>query len=100
VSLNIPGEETEIAILKKGAIIGESCLVHKTFRTNCTAREFTEFLVTPLDELVALQNDDPVFATKFMSMIIEQMAKKIYDSNQKVRDILNTNQGKIDEAIY
>ena len=100
VSLNIPGEETEVAVLEKGALVGESCMVHKQFRTNCTAREFTEFLVVPLDELMELEKDDPVFATKFMRMIIGQMAKKISDSNNKVREILSMGQGEIDEAVY
>ena len=100
VSLNIPGEETEVAVLEKGSLVGESCMVHKQFRTNCTAREFTEFLVVPLDKLVVLEKDDPVFATKFMRMIIGEMAKKISDSNNKVREILSMGRGEIDEAVY
>ena len=100
VSLNIPGEETEVAVLEKGSLVGESCMVHKQFRTNCTAREFTEFLVVPLDELVVLEKDDPAFATKFLRMIIGEMAKKISDSNSKVREILSMGQGEIDEAVY
>ena len=75
-------------------------MVHKQFRTNCTAREFTEFLVVPLDKLVVLEKDDPAFATKFLRMIIGEMAKKISDSNSKVREILSMGQGEIDEAVY
>jgi CRP-like cAMP-binding protein len=100
VSLNIPGDEIGVAVLEKGALVGESCMVHKTFRTNCTAREFTEFLVVPLDKLTELEKEDPVFAAKFMKMIVAQMSKKISDSNNRIREIMNVSQGNIDEVAY
>lgn len=100
VSLSIPGEEIGIAILGKGSLIGESCMVHKTFRTNCTAREFTEFLVVPLDKLNELEKEDSAFAAKFMKMIVAQMSKKISDSNNRIREIMNVSQGNIDEVTY
>lgn len=90
VSLSIPGEETEVAMLESGNIIGESCLVHEKFRTNCVAREFTEFLVTPRENLDKLMQEDPALGAKLLRIIISGMARKIYDSNQKMRDMLNT----------
>ena len=35
-----------------------------------------------------------------MRMIIGEMAKKISDSNNKVREILSMGRGEIDEAVY
>lgn len=99
VSLSIPVEETEVAVLEKGRIIGESCLVHEAYRTNCTAREFTEFLVTPRENLEKLLNDDPKLGAKLLQIIIKGMAHKIYDSNQRIRDMMNINSVDWEDTI-
>ncbi len=101
VSLTLPGEdETEVAILEKGGLIGESCLVHKAFRTNCTAREFTEFLSLPRERLEALVEKEPVTGNRVMKLFIGAMATKIYQSNRTIRDLMSSGRGEVDEGDY
>ena len=97
VSLSIPGDETEVALLGKGDIVGESCLVHESFGTNCTAREFTEFLIMSRDNMNKLLSEDPVLGTKILRIVISGMARKISDSNQKIHEIMYPREIPMDE---
>ena len=101
VTLTPPGEdETEVATLEKGGLIGESCLVHEAFRTNCTAIEFTEFLSLPREKLEALVEKEPVTGNRVMKLFIAAMATKIYQSNRTIRDLMNSGRGVVDEGDY
>lgn len=89
VSLNMPGDETEVSELVAGTLIGESDLMYGSYRTNCTARENTELLVIEADRLRKLVEEDPEFGTIILMMVIRGMSHKIYDTNMKISDIMN-----------
>ena len=63
------GKEAVIAILERGAFLGESCLVGQTVRTaTATTLEDSRILRIEKAVMLALLQKQPRFATAFMSV--------------------------------
>ena len=58
------GEGTEIARMKQGDILGESCFAYKTFSTGCIAEQFTELIGIKEEDLRKLTEADPALGVQ------------------------------------
>ena len=82
---NISSAPTEIALLRAGQFIGESCLSRNVFRLSGTAVEFTELLCISKAKLNALMETDPVIGVKLLRKFIESLSDKIARTNDVLR---------------
>ena len=65
------GKEAVVAILERGAFVGESCLVGQTVRT-ATATTIEDSCILRIDKAVMLRllQEEPKFAEAFMSYLL------------------------------
>ncbi len=82
---NISSAPTEIALLRAGKFIGESCLSRYVFRLSGTAVEFTELLCISKAKLNSLMETDPVIGVKLLRKFIESLSDKIARTNDVLR---------------
>ncbi len=85
------GKEAVVAILERGAFVGESCLVGQTVRT-ATATTLEDSKIICLDKAVMLRllKEQPRFAEAFMSYLLthsiriqEDLVDQLFNSSEK-----------------
>jgi CRP-like cAMP-binding protein len=85
------GKEAVIAILERGAFLGESCLVGQTVRT-ATATTLEDSRILRIDKVVMLRmlQEQPRFAEVFMSYLLthsirvqEDLVDQLFNSSEK-----------------
>jgi CRP/FNR family transcriptional regulator, cyclic AMP receptor protein len=85
------GKEAVIAILERGAFVGESCLVGQTVRT-ATATILEDARILRIDKAVMLRmlQEQPRFASAFMSYLLmhsvrvqENLVDQLFNSSEK-----------------
>ena len=85
------GKEAVIAILERGAFLGESCLVGQTIRT-ATATTLEDSCILRIEKAVMLLmlEEQPRFATAFMSYLLthsirvqEDLVDQLFNSSEK-----------------
>jgi len=76
------GGEKEIAFLRKGDVLGESCMTNQPFTLNCRAAQFTELLGIDKDDIRKLVDDDPTLGVKFFQQILVKVVGKLRTNNE------------------
>jgi len=85
------GKEAVVAILERGAFVGESCLVGQTVRT-ATATTIEDSCILRIDKAVMLRllQEEPKFAEAFMSYLLvhsirvqEDLVDQLFNSSEK-----------------
>ncbi len=85
------GKEAVVAILERGAFVGESCLVGQTIRT-ATASTIDASRILRIDKAVMLRllQEEPKFAEAFMSYLLvhsirvqEDLVDQLFNSSEK-----------------
>ena len=85
------GKEAVVAILERGAFVGESCLVGQTIRT-ATATTIEDSRILRIDKSVMLRllQEEPKFAEAFMSYLLvhsirvqEDLVDQLFNSSEK-----------------
>jgi CRP/FNR family cyclic AMP-dependent transcriptional regulator len=85
------GKEAVVAILERGAFVGESCLVGQTVRT-ATATTLEDARILRIDKAVMLSmlQEQPRFAEAFMSYVLthsirvqEDLVDQLFNSSEK-----------------
>ena len=85
------GKEAVIAILERGAFVGESCLVGQTIRT-ATATTLEDSCIRRIEKAVMLRllQEHPKFAESFMSYLLlhsirvqEDLVDQLFNSSEK-----------------
>lgn len=85
------GKEAVIAILERGAFLGESCLVGETVRT-ATATTLEDSRIVCIDKIVMVRmlHEQPTFAQAFMSYLLvhsirvqEDLVDQLFNSSEK-----------------
>ena len=85
------GKEAVIAILERGAFVGESCLVGQTVRTEtATTLEDSRILRIEKAVMLVMLQKQPPFATAFMSYLLthsirvqEDLVDQLFNSSEK-----------------
>ena len=85
------GKEAVIAILERGAFLGESCLVGQTVRTEtATTLEDSRILRIEKAVMLVMLQKQPPFATAFMSYLLthsirvqEDLVDQLFNSSEK-----------------
>ncbi len=85
------GKEAVVAILDRGAFLGESCLVGQTVHTaTATALEDCALLRIDKDVMIRLLHEEPPFAELFMSYLLahtiriqEDLVDQLFNSSEK-----------------
>lgn len=85
------GKEAVVAILERGAFVGESCLVGQTIRT-ATATTMEDSRIIRIDKsmMLHLLQEEPKFAEAFMSYLLvhsiriqEDLVDQLFNSSEK-----------------
>lgn len=91
----------EVGRLQKGDILGESCLVHDTYRLNGTTTEFTELLCIGKSELNQLITRYPALGTKMLTLFLANLSNKVTRANEVRQRLERYNHHRVDEsAVY
>ncbi|MCL2366324.1 MAG: cyclic nucleotide-binding domain-containing protein [Oscillospiraceae bacterium] len=75
------GGEIEIARLKKGDVLGESCMTNQPFTLNCRAEQFTELIGIDKEDIHKLVETDPILGAKFFQRILTKVVEKVRHNN-------------------
>jgi len=75
------GGEIEIAQLKKGDILGESCMNNQPFTLNCRALQFTELIGIDKGDIYNLVKNYPELGVMFFQQILMKVVAKMRTSN-------------------
>jgi len=75
------GGEIEIAHLKMGDVLGESCMTNQPFTLNCRAIQFTELVGIDKEDIMKLVETDPVLGVKFFQQILMKVVGKMRNNN-------------------
>ena len=75
------GKEYEIARLKKGDVLGESCLTYNTFTLSGRAVQFTELIGIKENEIQKMVDSNPILGVKFYQQILAKAVTKIRNEN-------------------
>ncbi|MCL2226146.1 MAG: cyclic nucleotide-binding domain-containing protein [Oscillospiraceae bacterium] len=75
------GGEIEVARLKKGDVLGESCMADHPFTLSCRAIQFTELIGIEKEEILKLVDSDPVLGVKFFRQILTKVVGKLRSHN-------------------
>ncbi|MDR0491618.1 MAG: cyclic nucleotide-binding domain-containing protein [Oscillospiraceae bacterium] len=73
--------EIEVAHLKKGDVLGESCVTHPLITLNCRAEQFTELIGIRKDDIQKIVRTDPVLGVKFYQLILSKVVGKLRNNN-------------------
>ena len=91
------GGEIEIARLRKGDVLGESCMTQTPFTLNCRAGQFTELIGIKSDDIQALVDADPALGVEFFQQILKKVVGKMRNNNQYS---LSMGGGAVDDSFY
>ncbi|MCL2080180.1 MAG: cyclic nucleotide-binding domain-containing protein [Oscillospiraceae bacterium] len=75
------GGEIEIARLRKGDILGESCMTDRPFTLNCRAIQFTELICIRKKDILKLVDTNPMLGVKFFQQVLMKVVGKIRTNN-------------------
>jgi len=75
------GGEIEIARLRKGDVLGESCMTATPFTLNCRATQFTELIGINKEDIRKLVDKDPQLGVKFFQQILTKVVTKMRNNN-------------------
>ena len=75
------GGEVEIARLRKGDILGESCMSNSVFSLNCRAAQFTELIGIKRGDIQKLVDTHPALGVKFYQLVLKKVVGKLRTSN-------------------
>ncbi|MDR2589651.1 MAG: cyclic nucleotide-binding domain-containing protein, partial [Oscillospiraceae bacterium] len=75
------GGEIDIARLKKGDILGESCMTNQPFTLNCRALQFTELIGISKREISRLIKSNPDLGVEFFQQILMKVVAKMRTGN-------------------
>ena len=73
--------EVEIATLKAGDVLGESCLTNNPFTLSCRAEQFTELLAINKADIQKLIENNPELGVRFFQQILMKVVAKIRKGN-------------------
>lgn len=80
----------EVARIRKGDVLGESCLTHQTFTLGAIAVQFTELIGIKQDNILKIVELNPALGAKFFQQILGKVALKLRKSNlEKTKDYDN-----------
>ncbi|HJT21952.1 MAG TPA: Crp/Fnr family transcriptional regulator [Nitrospira sp.] len=85
------GKEAVVAILERGAFLGESCLAGQAVRTaTATAMEDSTIVRIDKDAMIRVLHEEPAFAEMFMSYLLahtiriqEDLVDQLFNSSEK-----------------
>ena|GEM_PF-101341 len=75
------GGEIAIARLRKGDVLGESCMTKTPFTLNCRAGQFTELIGISSEDIQNLIATDPALGVKFFQQILTKVVGKMRQNN-------------------
>jgi len=75
------GGEIELAYLRKGDVLGESCMTNQPFTLNCRAEQFTELIAIDKEDIGRLVETHPSLGVKFFQQILTKVVGKMRTSN-------------------
>jgi len=75
------GGEIEIARLRKGDVLGESCMTNQMFTLNCRAVQFTELVCIDKEEIRKLVETRPELGVKFFQQVLMKVVGKMRNNN-------------------
>ena len=75
------GGEIEIARLRKGDVLGESCMTKSPFTLNCRATQFTELIGINSEDIEMLVDEDPVLGVKLFQQLLQKVVGKMRNNN-------------------
>ena len=75
------GGEIAIARLRKGDVLGESCMTKTPFTLNCRAEQFTELIGISSEDIQNLIATDPALGVKFFQQILTKVVGKMRQNN-------------------
>jgi len=76
------GGEIEIARLRKGDVLGESCMTNgQPFTLNCRADQFTELVGIDKEDIRRLVIEQPSLGVKFFQQILTKVVDKMRSNN-------------------
>ena len=75
------GGEIEIARLRKGDVLGESCMTQTPFTLNCRATQFTELIGISSDHIQMLVDTDPALGVQLFQEILKKVVGKMRNNN-------------------
>ncbi|MCL2391009.1 MAG: cyclic nucleotide-binding domain-containing protein [Oscillospiraceae bacterium] len=75
------GGEIEIAWLKKGDVLGESCMTNQPFTLSCRATQFTELIGIDKEDIMNLVSSDPSLGVVFFQQVLTKVVEKLRNSN-------------------
>lgn len=94
------GGEVEVARLRNGDILGESCVTHPLITLNCRAEQFTEMIGIRKDDIQKLVESDPILGIKFYQLILSKVVGKLRNNNlQSAATIDRTAQATIIDSV-
>jgi len=76
------GGEIEIARLRKGDILGESCMTNMPFTLNCRAMQFTELIGIDKGNIHKLVDSNCDLGVKFFQQVLVKVVGKMRTTNQ------------------
>jgi len=74
--------DVEVARLRKGDILGESCMTGQPFTLNCRAEQFTELIGIDKEDIDHLVSSYPNVGVMFFQQIITKVVGKLRSNNQ------------------
>jgi len=80
-NLSKTSSEFEIARLRKGDIMGESCMTNQPFTLNCRAEQFTELIGINKEDIRKLIKDDPALGVQFFQQVLIKVVGKMRTNN-------------------
>jgi len=75
------GGEVELARLRKGDVLGESCMTNQPFTLNCRASQFTEMIAIDKEEIRKLVETNPRLGLVFFQQILMKVVGKMRNNN-------------------
>ena len=75
------GGEIEIARLRKGDVLGESCMTGTPFTLNCRATQFTELIGINSEHIQMLVNTEPALGVQLFQQILKKVVGKMRVNN-------------------
>lgn len=79
-------EEQEVARLSAGDVLGESCLMHKTFMLNGRAEQFTELIGIKEENIQKIVDSNPALGVKIYQLVLAKAVTKTTRQNlQKIK---------------
>jgi len=75
------GGEIEIARLRKGDVLGESCMTNQPFTLNCRAEQFTELIGIDKEDITKMNETDSKLAVQFFQQVLIKVVNKLRTNN-------------------